>query len=64
MRQFLESATGVDIYLIISLFIFLIFFLGVILWLIKVDKKYILEVKQLPIDDSIQHNTMKGGTHV
>jgi hypothetical protein len=49
-KQFLEKVTGVDIYLIISLLIFLSFFIGVAIWLIKVDKKYIDQMKKMPVE--------------
>jgi cytochrome c oxidase cbb3-type subunit IV len=59
MRQFLENATGVDTYLIISLFIFLLFFLSVVMWLTLVDKSYINELKNMPLSEG-QPNK-KGG---
>ncbi len=52
MKQYLENATGVDTFLIISLFIFLLFFLAVGFWLLKVDKNYIAELKQIPLNDT------------
>jgi len=51
MRQFLENATGVDTYLIISLFIFLFFFVSVGIWLTLVDKNYINELKNMPLSE-------------
>lgn len=49
-RHYLETITGVDVYPMISLFIFLIFFTGLAVWAIKANKHYIREVKKLPLD--------------
>jgi cbb3-type cytochrome oxidase subunit 3 len=48
-KQFLSQVTGLDIYLIISLFIFLLFFLGVGLWLLTKKKADFDEVSHLPL---------------
>jgi cbb3-type cytochrome oxidase subunit 3 len=54
MRQFLNGVQGVDIYLIISLLIFFTFFVGMLIWLVKVNKKYIQEAKNIPFNDQPQ----------
>jgi len=51
MRQFLEHATGLSIYPIISFVIFLSFFLGVLLFLWLSPKSYFVEMKNLPLAD-------------
>jgi cbb3-type cytochrome oxidase subunit 3 len=51
MRQFLNGVQGVDVYLIISLFIFLTFFVGVAIWFFKVDKKHIEKMSQIPLEE-------------
>lgn len=56
MRQFLNGVQGVDIYLIISLLIFFTFFVGMLIWLIKVNKTYIQEAKNIPFNDEPQKN--------
>lgn len=47
--NYLTSIAGVDIYPLISLFIFFLFFIGLIFYLAFTDKKIIDEIKQLPL---------------
>lgn len=58
MRQFLNGVQGVDIYLIISLLIFFTFFIGMLVWLVRANKSYIQEAKNIPFNDEPQkpHN--------
>lgn len=49
-RHYLESITGVDVYPMISLFIFLVFFTALAVWAIRANKQYIKDVKNLPLD--------------
>lgn len=48
--NYLESITGVAIFPMISLTIFFLFFLLLLLYVVKADKKQILEIKNLPLD--------------
>jgi cytochrome c oxidase cbb3-type subunit 4 len=50
-KQFFQSVTGVDVYLIISLLVFLGFFVGMAIWLLTVSKKHISQVKHIPLND-------------
>lgn len=54
MRQFLNGVQGVDIYLIVSLLIFFTFFVGMLIWLVRVNKTYIQEAKNIPFNDEPQ----------
>jgi len=54
MRQFLNGVEGVDIYLITSLLIFFTFFVGMLIWLVRVNKTYIQEAKNIPLNDEPQ----------
>lgn len=47
----MTSIDGIEIYPIISLVIFVAFFVGVIIYLAKADKKTINELKQMPLDE-------------
>ncbi len=58
-KQHLAGAIGVDVYLMISLFIFLAFFVGVVIRLFFYDKKEIDEISQLPLSDTIDENKVK-----
>lgn len=60
VRDVLQSLEGIELYPIISLIIFVSFFVALIIWMIKVDKKYIKKMKNLPLekeDDSENNNT-------
>ena len=48
--HYLEKITGVSIYPLISFVIFGLFFLVVLLWVIKTDKQKIIEVSRIPLD--------------
>ena len=50
IRNYLQSIEGVEIYPLISLVVFLLFFVIIIIWMIKVDKNYIKEMEELPLE--------------
>jgi len=50
IRNYLQSIEGVEIYPLISLVVFLLFFVIMIIWMIKVDKNYIKEMEKLPLE--------------
>jgi cytochrome c oxidase cbb3-type subunit 4 len=54
--NYLESITGIGIYPLISLLIFVIFFLLVTLYVIKGNKKYFEEISKLPINENKNYN--------
>jgi cytochrome c oxidase cbb3-type subunit IV len=58
-KELLQSIEGIEVYPIISLLIFLALFAGVVIWIIKLDKKYIKEVGALPLDNSEDKNINK-----
>lgn len=51
MRQFLEDATGLSIYPLISFIIFFSFFFGVLVWMWLQPKSYYTTMEQLPLSD-------------
>lgn len=51
-KQFLKVVEGADFFLITSFLIFLVFFILVTIWLLKVDKSYIERAKQVPLNDT------------
>lgn len=55
-KDILSSIENIEIYPIISLLIFVVFFIGMFIWVIKVDKKYIDHMKAMPFDDEPQNN--------
>jgi cytochrome c oxidase cbb3-type subunit IV len=62
IKQYAETIRGIDVYPIISLFIFLLFFIAVIWYVKKMDKKSVEEISNLPLDiadDNSYINTIK-----
>jgi len=49
-KQFLNTVTGTNIYLISSLWIFLIFFILVAVMLFKMNKEHIKRMSELPLN--------------
>lgn len=49
--NYLEKISGVDIYALSSFGIFFVFFLAVLVWTFKTDKKKINEISRIPLDN-------------
>ena len=49
-KDIFNAMSGIEVYGIISLILFFLIFLGVIYWSVKVDKKYLNKMKQLPLE--------------
>ncbi|EON77227.1 hypothetical protein ADIS_2307 [Lunatimonas lonarensis] len=50
-KELLRSIEGIQIYPIISLLIFVLFFTGMFIWVIRVDKSYVNHMKSMPFND-------------
>ena len=61
IRNYLQTIEGVEIYPLISLIIFVIFFVVMLVWMLKVDKNYIKEMEQLPLDSNNNRNLISTG---
>ncbi|OQP40804.1 cytochrome C oxidase Cbb3 [Niastella yeongjuensis] len=48
--HYLEKITGVSIYPLISFIIFGLFFLVMLIWVLKSDKKLIYDISRIPLD--------------
>ena len=48
--HYLEKITGVSIYPLSSFLIFSLFFLLMLIWILRADKKRIHEISRLPLD--------------
>lgn len=48
--HYLEKITGVSIYPLSSFLIFSLFFLLMLIWILRADKKRIREISRLPLD--------------
>ncbi|WP_179008198.1 CcoQ/FixQ family Cbb3-type cytochrome c oxidase assembly chaperone [Winogradskyella forsetii] len=51
IKGHLESITGIEIYPMISLLIFFIFFVVLFYWVITAKKDYIAAVSHIPLDN-------------
>ena len=58
IKQYAESIRGIDIYPIISLFIFLLFFIAVLWYVKKMDKHNVDKMKHLPLDLEPENNSI------
>jgi cbb3-type cytochrome oxidase subunit 3 len=50
IRQYADKIDGIEIYPIISLMIFVLFFLAVLVYVRKMKQSSVDEMKQLPLD--------------
>jgi cytochrome c oxidase cbb3-type subunit IV len=50
-RSVLDSITGLEIYAIIGILIFFTFFIGLIIWVIRMKKKKVEEYSRIPLKD-------------
>ncbi|MBS1778094.1 MAG: CcoQ/FixQ family Cbb3-type cytochrome c oxidase assembly chaperone [Bacteroidetes bacterium] len=55
-KYYLEHITGVSIYPMVSLLIFIVFFTALTVWALKAKKSYITEVKNIPLGNNNDNN--------
>ena len=55
-KDILSSIENIEIYPIISLLIFVIFFIGMFWWVLKVDRSYVDHMKEMPLNDELQND--------
>jgi cytochrome c oxidase cbb3-type subunit 3 len=53
----LGTIDGVSIFPIIGLILFFALFVGIIIWALKIDKKYIKEMENIPLEDDNEEKT-------
>ncbi|APY09320.1 cytochrome C oxidase subunit IV [Winogradskyella sp. J14-2] len=51
VKNHMESITGIEIYPLISLLIFFIFFVALFFWVYTAKKEYITTVSNIPLDN-------------
>jgi len=54
VKNHMESITGIEIYPIISLLIFFVFFVALFWWVFTAKKDYITTVSKIPLDNQNQ----------
>ncbi|HLT08635.1 MAG TPA: hypothetical protein VK014_13980 [Cyclobacteriaceae bacterium] len=50
-KEILRSIEDIEIMPMISLVVFMLFFIGMFIWVITVDKEYVEHMKALPLND-------------
>lgn len=55
-KHYFERIHGIELYPVISLLIFFIFFILLFIWVINADKKYIHKMKGLPLEGTDTNN--------
>jgi cytochrome c oxidase cbb3-type subunit 4 len=50
IKQYAQTIVGIDIYPKVSLIIFLLFFVVLLITVMRADKKYIEELSEIPLD--------------
>lgn len=50
-KEVLRSIEDIEIMPLISLVVFMLFFIGMFIWVVTVDKKYVDHMKSLPLND-------------
>ena len=55
-KQILQSVQNIEIWPMISLVIFFVFFVGILIKVILIDKKYIKKMEDMPLDDGTPDN--------
>lgn len=53
VSHYLQSIDGIAIYPIITLIIFLSMFIAITIWAMKISKKDIQDMNQIPFDDGL-----------
>jgi uncharacterized membrane protein len=58
IKQYAETINSIEIYPIISLFIFLVFFIVLLVWVKKMRKEDVSEMANLPIAETNTNSTL------
>jgi cytochrome c oxidase cbb3-type subunit IV len=60
-KHYFERIQDIEVYPIISLLIFVLFFVSLLVWVLRVDKKYVRTMENLPLAEDPQAS--QGFTH-
>ena len=52
-KHYFEQVHNIEVFPLISLFIFFLFFLGLLVWVFKADKTYIRSMEELPLNEEL-----------
>jgi cytochrome c oxidase cbb3-type subunit IV len=56
-----DSIAGIEIFPIVSLFLFFGLFLGIVYWAVRADKDYLKKMEELPLDVSKNNGEQNDG---
>jgi len=59
IKHNMETIAGVEIYPILSLLIFFLFFIALAIWVFFYKKETIAELSRIPLDDKQENNDLK-----
>ncbi len=59
LSEHISRIDGIAIYPIISLIVFSVLFVATIIWVIRLDKKYLTRMENLPLDSNFKNNSEK-----
>jgi len=54
-RTYLETIAGIGIYPLVSLLIFFVFFVSLIIFVVRIDKKTLRNMESMPLNDGVIH---------
>ena len=57
LSEHISRIDGIVVYPIISLIVFSILFVATIVWVIRLDKKYLTRMENLPLDSDFDNNS-------
>ncbi len=60
IKDILQSIKDVEIYPIISLIVFFLLFIGIVVWLIRMDKEKVNRMRNLPLNNDNNQNLISG----
>ena len=65
-KHYFERLQDVEVFPVISLLIFVLFFITLLIWVVKADKKYIKSMEHLPLSEETpgDENSIRKATQV
>ena len=58
VKHHMETIAGIEIFPLISLIIFFIFFVGLFIYIARADKKQINEISRIPLDSNADNHEL------
>ncbi|WP_258099267.1 CcoQ/FixQ family Cbb3-type cytochrome c oxidase assembly chaperone [Marinoscillum pacificum] len=58
VKHHMETIAGIEIFPLISLIIFFLFFVGLFIYIARADKKQINEISRIPLDSNADNHEL------